>query len=129
MHASASAFRKEEKGHWLQSLLDPLNKELLRVLLRPLPRRLVVARTVCFINVSYLRHQGIVCDEEHSPSLTKITKTARKDAIEKRALESVNYFALPGLGSVRSEDIDRSTLLIVRAGLHWSFKISRQIAP
>ena len=34
-----------------------------------------------------------------------------------------------GLGSVRSEDIDSKTREIVRAGLHWSFKMSRQIAP
>lgn len=35
----------------------------------------------------------------------------------------------PGLGSVSNEQIDRSTLEIVRAGLHWSFRMSRQIPP
>jgi hypothetical protein len=34
-----------------------------------------------------------------------------------------------GLGSHNNEQIDRSTLLIVSAGDHWSFKMSRQIDP
>ena len=34
-----------------------------------------------------------------------------------------------GLGSVRRDDMERRTLDIVNAGLHWSFKISRQIPP
>ena len=32
-----------------------------------------------------------------------------------------------GLASVSKEEIDRSTLEIVSAGLHWSFRMSRQI--
>ena len=34
-----------------------------------------------------------------------------------------------GFGSVKSEQIDKSTLEIESAGLHWSFKISKQIDP
>ena len=34
-----------------------------------------------------------------------------------------------GFGSVRSEQIDKSTLEIVNAGLHCSFRMSRQIEP
>jgi hypothetical protein len=34
-----------------------------------------------------------------------------------------------GLGSHNNEQIDKSTLLIVSAGDHWSFKMSRQIDP
>ena len=34
-----------------------------------------------------------------------------------------------GFGSVRSEQIDSKTFEMVSAGLHWSFKISRQIPP
>ena len=34
-----------------------------------------------------------------------------------------------GLASVKRDDIDSRTLEIVRAGLHWSFNISRQIDP
>merc|ERR1719321_429757 len=34
-----------------------------------------------------------------------------------------------GLGSVSSDEIERRTLEMVSAGLHWSFKISRQIDP
>merc|ERR1712023_379848 len=34
-----------------------------------------------------------------------------------------------GLGSVNSEQIDSNTLEMVSAGLHWSFKISRQMLP
>jgi len=33
-----------------------------------------------------------------------------------------------GLASVSKDELERSTLLMVRAGLHWSFKMSRQIA-
>jgi hypothetical protein len=33
------------------------------------------------------------------------------------------------LGSVSREEIDNKTLEMVRAGLHWSFKMSKQIAP
>lgn len=36
---------------------------------------------------------------------------------------------LPGLGSVNKLEIDNKTREIVKAGLHWSFKISRQILP
>jgi hypothetical protein len=36
---------------------------------------------------------------------------------------------IPGLGSVSSEQIDRSTLEMVSAGLHCSRKMSKQIAP
>ena len=35
----------------------------------------------------------------------------------------------PGLGSVNNEQIDKRTLDTVRAGLHCSFRISRQIDP
>jgi hypothetical protein len=34
-----------------------------------------------------------------------------------------------GLGSVSNEQTESNTLEIVSAGLHWSFKISRQIWP
>ena len=34
-----------------------------------------------------------------------------------------------GLGSVRSEHMDSSTFEMVRAGDHWSLRISRQIDP
>uniref|UniRef100_A0A0A9D8W3 Csu456(Uce) n=1 Tax=Arundo donax TaxID=35708 RepID=A0A0A9D8W3_ARUDO len=34
-----------------------------------------------------------------------------------------------GFGSVSSEQIDSNTLEIVSAGLHWSFKMSRQMLP
>ena len=34
-----------------------------------------------------------------------------------------------GLGSVSSEQMERSTFDIVRAGDHWSFKISKQMPP
>ena len=34
-----------------------------------------------------------------------------------------------GFGSVSSEQIDSRTLLIVSAGYHWSFRMSRQIPP
>ena len=34
-----------------------------------------------------------------------------------------------GLGSVSNELIDNNTLLIVSAGLHWSFRMSNQILP
>ena len=34
-----------------------------------------------------------------------------------------------GLGSVSNEDIDSKTREMVRAGLHWSLRISRQMAP
>ena len=34
-----------------------------------------------------------------------------------------------GLGSVSKEDMDKRTLPIVKAGLHWSFKISKQMEP
>ena len=34
-----------------------------------------------------------------------------------------------GLGSVNSEQMDRSTLEMVSAGLHWSLRISRQMEP
>ena len=34
-----------------------------------------------------------------------------------------------GLGSVRSELIERRTLEMVRAGDHWSFRMSRQMLP
>lgn len=34
-----------------------------------------------------------------------------------------------GLGSVSRDEIERSTLDMVRAGLHWSFRISRQMLP
>lgn len=36
---------------------------------------------------------------------------------------------VPGLGSVNNDDSDNNTFEIVSAGLHWSFKISRQILP
>lgn len=36
---------------------------------------------------------------------------------------------LPGLQSVRREQMDRSTLEMVRAGLQLSFRMSRQITP
>ena len=42
---------------------------------------------------------------------------------------SVQIWELPGLQSVRSEQTERRTLEIVRAGLQLSFKISRQITP
>ena len=34
-----------------------------------------------------------------------------------------------GLGSFNKEHIDNNTFDIVNAGLHWSFKISRQMPP
>lgn len=34
-----------------------------------------------------------------------------------------------GFGSVSNELIESSTLLMVSAGLHWSFRMSRQMAP
>lgn len=34
-----------------------------------------------------------------------------------------------GLASVSSEQMDSSTLEMVSAGLHWSFRMSRQIWP
>merc|ERR1711904_361333 len=34
-----------------------------------------------------------------------------------------------GFGSVSSDEIERRTLEMVSAGLHWSFRISRQIDP
>merc|ERR1711874_55312 len=34
-----------------------------------------------------------------------------------------------GFGSVSNDDTDNKTFEMVSAGLHWSFKISRQIAP
>lgn len=34
-----------------------------------------------------------------------------------------------GLGSVKRDEIDNKTLEMVSAGLHWSFKMSKQIAP
>lgn len=37
--------------------------------------------------------------------------------------------SLRGLGSVSSEQTDSRTLLTVSAGLHWSFRMSRQIWP
>ena len=37
--------------------------------------------------------------------------------------------ALPGLQSVRSEQMERRTLEMVNAGLQLSFKMSRQITP
>ena len=33
------------------------------------------------------------------------------------------------MGSLRRELIDKSTLVVVRAGDHWFFKMSRQIPP
>eukprot|EP00964_Phaeocystis_antarctica_P149098 scaffold116107_cov85-Phaeocystis_antarctica.AAC.1 len=34
-----------------------------------------------------------------------------------------------GLGSVSNDEIDSSTFEIVSAGLHWSLRMSRQMAP
>lgn len=34
-----------------------------------------------------------------------------------------------GLGSVKRLQMESKTLLIVKAGLHWSFRISKQIPP
>jgi hypothetical protein len=36
---------------------------------------------------------------------------------------------LLGFGSVSREQMDSSTLLTVSAGLHWSFRMSRQMPP
>jgi len=38
-------------------------------------------------------------------------------------------FVLPGLQSVRREQMERRTLEMVNAGLQLSFKMSRQITP
>ena len=34
-----------------------------------------------------------------------------------------------GFGSVNKEQIDNNTFVIVKAGDHWSFKMSKQISP
>ena len=44
-------------------------------------------------------------------------------------LANAGFTGSSGLGSVSSELIDRSTFEMVRAGDHWSFKMSRQIRP
>ena len=41
----------------------------------------------------------------------------------------VHNLVIPGLQSVRSEQTERRTLEMVRAGLQLSFKMSRQIIP
>ena len=45
----------------------------------------------------------------------------------KRAISGTNGSS--GLGSVNNEQIDNNTLEMVNAGLHWSFKMSKQIPP
>ena len=51
------------------------------------------------------------------------------------ALLDLNSWAISGingssgLGSSRSEQIDRRTLVILSAGLHWSFNMSKQMPP
>lgn len=54
---------------------------------------------------------------------TRINKNYTKIKI------GINSWHLPGLQSVNSEQIDKSTLEIVRAGDQLSFNISKQITP
>ncbi len=41
----------------------------------------------------------------------------------------IYMFVVPGLGSVSMEQMDNSTLEIVRAGDHWSRNMSKQMLP
>ena len=53
----------------------------------------------------------------------------RADAAAWRGSSPPPLGILPGLQSVRREQMDRSTLEMVRAGLQLSFRMSRQITP
>jgi hypothetical protein len=49
--------------------------------------------------------------------------------ISKSTRNGKDKCSIPGLGSHNKEEIERRTREIVNAGDHWSFKISKQIAP
>jgi hypothetical protein len=70
-----------------------------------------VSSQVSLVETSNVRYQRIIYQG-------KFKKTPQK-----------HIKLIPGLGSVRREQMERRTLLIVRAGDQESFKISKQIPP
>lgn len=58
-----------------------------------------------------------------------VNSEPRADAAASSGSSPPPLGVLPGLQSVRREQMDRSTLEMVRAGLQLSFRMSRQITP
>ena len=103
----------------VNSVTTPLHLSLTNHSLSPSRHRALIARLplfCLFYYIAYFLVHSFASSSYRAGSVLKIC------AISGTSGSS-------GLGSVRSEQIDKSTLEIVNAGLHCSFRMSRQIEP
>jgi hypothetical protein len=106
----------------------------------PVGRSLVMGLAVSKVLLRNAAHQRVLYAHAHSRGSRGGSRVSRGDA-GKRQTTGVRNSTPPagvlialrahslGLASVSSEQMDRRTLDTVNAGLHWSFKMSRQIWP